>query len=76
VTEPAVSAFGITKMFEIVNRLEHNVFHPLHNKLRDALTAPDLERIDGIGVDKKHFEFAAIPTIDETRRVETGHPML
>jgi hypothetical protein len=60
-------------MIKVFNGHQHHVLHALHNELRDSFTAFDLEWLDGIGVDQQHLEFTAVPTIDETRRIETGH---
>jgi hypothetical protein len=73
VAESAFAALRLAEMIKVVNGYQHHMLHSLHNELRDSFTAFDLEWLNWIGVDQQHLEFAAVPTIDETRRIETGH---
>src|SRR5687768_11272023 len=49
--------------------------HRRHHHLRDAITAPDLERIAAM-VDEDHFDLTAIVGIDRPRRIEHRDAML
>jgi hypothetical protein len=63
-------------MIKVVDWHKHNMLNSLNNKLRNALTAFDLEVFNRIGVDQQHFEFASVATVDKARRIETGNAVL
>ena len=48
----------------------------LHDKLGDAFTAGDLERLSRIVVDQAHLQLTAVARVDQPRGVQDGDPVL
>ena len=48
----------------------------LHDKLGDAFTAGDLERLGRIVVDQAHLQLTAVAGVDQPRGVQDGDPVL
>lgn len=70
----ATGCFGQPRIVERRDFDQVDQLDPLHQQLSDAVAAMHHDGLDGVKIDQRHLDFAAIARIDGSRAVDDRKP--